>query len=87
MKDSIAESRPPTDSGLDRTRAKESMYLVVINDEEQYSIWPDFKDTPPGWRAVGGPATREECLRVVEREWIDLRPRSLRQRLAGSTPE
>lgn len=74
MKESIAK-----DPAL-----REDGYRVVVNDEEQYSIWPDFKTVPPGWRAIGAPATREECLRTIEREWTDLRPRSLRDRLAGS---
>lgn len=87
MKDSIAKDSQLTDHALDSGRVNENMYLVVINDEEQYSIWPDYKQLPPGWRAVAGPENREECLRLVEREWTDLRPRSLRERLAGKTPE
>jgi amino acid adenylation domain-containing protein len=53
-------------------------YAVVINPEDQYSIWPDGGPAPPGWRAVGVPGTKADCLAYIEKVWTDLRPASLR---------
>ncbi|MFF4623383.1 MbtH family protein [Nonomuraea jabiensis] len=53
-------------------------YLVVLNDEEQYSIWWADRDLPAGWRAEGAQGTKDECLRHIEQVWTDMRPRSLR---------
>lgn len=58
-------------------------YLVVLNDEEQYSIWFAGRELPAGWRAEGTSGTRAECLDHIERVWTDMRPRSLRRRMAG----
>ena len=57
-------------------------FLVVVNEEEQHSLWPTFADVPAGWRKVFGPATRGDCLAFVEQNWTDIRPKSLRERLA-----
>jgi MbtH protein len=54
-------------------------YRVVVNDEEQYSIWLDYLDMPLGWREVGVSGTKEECLKHIERVWTDMRPKSLRE--------
>ncbi|WP_299561097.1 MbtH family protein [uncultured Mycolicibacterium sp.] len=59
-------------------------FLVLVNDEDQHSLWPAFADVPAGWRAVFGAATRAECLDYIERHWTDLRPRSLRAAMADS---
>ncbi|WP_114946854.1 MbtH family protein [Microvirga calopogonii] len=53
---------------------------VVVNDEEQFSIWPAHRERPAGWHAVGVTGTREECLRWIEANWTDMRPRSTRDR-------
>jgi MbtH protein len=53
-------------------------YKVVVNDEEQYSIWPLHRDTPAGWREAGTEGSREECLAWIEENWTDMRPASLR---------
>ncbi|MGW5373585.1 MbtH family protein [Streptomyces sp. NPDC004009] len=53
-------------------------FLVLANDEEQYSLWPAFAEIPAGWRAVFGEEGRAECLDFVEKNWTDMRPRSLR---------
>lgn len=53
------------------------VFLVLRNDEWQYSIWPEFAEIPAGWTAVHGPAGRKECLDHVEQNWTDMRPRSL----------
>ncbi|MDA0634424.1 MbtH family NRPS accessory protein [Nonomuraea sp. MCN248] len=52
--------------------------LVVVNHEEQYSIWPAGRELPPGWRAGGFTGTREECLAHIETVWTDMRPLSAR---------
>jgi MbtH protein len=54
-------------------------YSVVVNDEEQYSIWPHGRELPAGWRAVGDPAGREQCLDRIAELWTDMRPASVRQ--------
>ncbi len=53
---------------------------VVINDEEQYSIWAADREPPAGWRRVGVRGSRTECLEHIKQVWTDLRPLSLRQR-------
>ncbi len=58
-------------------------HLVLINDEEQHSLWRADLRVPAGWRPVHGPASKADCLAYVERVWTDMRPRSLRER-AGS---
>ncbi|WP_370416335.1 MbtH family protein [Streptomyces fradiae] len=57
----------------------EDRFHVVVNHEEQYSVWPTYHDVPQGWRSVGEPAPREECLRRIEELWTDMTPRSLRE--------
>jgi uncharacterized protein YbdZ (MbtH family) len=52
-------------------------YLVLINEEEQYSLWPAFRDIPAGWSAVGPRGKRKECLDWIEANWTDMRPKSL----------
>jgi len=54
-------------------------FRVVLNDEEQYSIWPADKRNPPGWRDAGLEGSREECLAHIARVWTDMTPRSLRR--------
>ncbi|MFF3935179.1 MbtH family protein [Streptomyces phaeofaciens] len=61
----------------------EGVYLVLVNDENQHSLWPDFVDVPAGWRTVHGPASRQECLDHVEANWTDMRPRSLAEAMEG----
>lgn len=54
-------------------------YLVVLNDEEQYSIWQAGRELPAGWYAEGYEGTKEDCLAHVESVWTDMRPKSLRE--------
>jgi len=54
-------------------------YKVVVNDEEQYSIWPVQRDNPLGWRDAGFSGSKEACLDHIEEVWTDMRPLSLRQ--------
>jgi MbtH protein len=56
---------------------KEDFY-VLVNDEEQHSLWPTFAEVPAGWQSAFGPAGRRDCLDYVEEHWTDMRPKSLR---------
>lgn len=55
----------------------DAMYLVLSNDEGQYSLWPVFADVPDGWEVIFGAARRQECLDFVEKNWTDMHPKSL----------
>jgi MbtH protein len=55
-------------------------YRVVVNDEEQYSIWPVGRENAPGWRDAGFTGGKDECLAHIQEVWTDLRPRSVRER-------
>ena len=57
----------------------EIRYKVVINHEEQYSIWPEDRSNPAGWQDAGKAGTKEECLDYIEVVWTDMRPLSLRK--------
>ena len=57
-------------------------YKVVINHEEQYSIWPEDRENPLGWRDVGKSGPKEECLDHIEEVWTDMRPLSLQKKMA-----
>ncbi|WP_421109519.1 MbtH family protein [Streptomyces sp. NEAU-S77] len=59
----------------------ERQYRVVVNDEEQFSVWPGDRDLPAGWREEGTRGDRETCLAHIDRVWTDMRPRSLREAL------
>ena len=60
------------------TRA-ERVQSVVVNDEEQYSLWPADRDLPAGWRHAGFTGSEDECLAHIEEVWTDMRPASLRR--------
>ena len=68
----MSESTPPAEQ-----------YVVVLNHEEQYSIWPKGKEIPNGWREDGCSGTKEECLAHIEKVWTDMTPLSLRKDSAG----
>ncbi|WP_020502468.1 MbtH family protein [Sciscionella marina] len=59
----------------------DARYYVLVNEEEQHSLWPEFAEVPEGWRTVFGADSRQACLDYVERNWTDLRPKSLREAL------
>jgi MbtH protein len=59
-----------------------TVYQVVVNDEEQYSIWPAYKALPAGWRLEGTSGPKAECLAHIESVWTDMRPLSLRRGMA-----
>lgn len=74
-----------TGAGAHEARADtDEVYLVVRNDEEQYSIWRADRDVPAGWHPEGRRGTRQECLDHIGVIWTDMRPLSLRRRLAGA---
>jgi len=56
-------------------------YRVVVNHEEQYSIWPIDRDNPAGWRDAGKSGSRTECLAYIKEVWTDMRPLSVRESL------
>jgi MbtH protein len=61
-----------------------TIYTVVVNHEEQYSIWPAARDLPLGWKEVGKQGLKAECLAYIKDVWTDMRPLSLRQKMAPS---
>lgn len=63
------------------TPSAEATHIVLVNEEEQYSLWPIHAKVPAGWRVVGKPGTKGECLKYVDEVWTDMRPRSLRMRM------
>lgn len=52
-------------------------FLVLVNEEGQYSLWPSFREVPEGWTETGPKGNRRECLDWIEANWTDMRPRSL----------
>lgn len=63
---------------------QDGVYRVLVNDENQHSLWPDFAAVPAGWRTVFGPGPRQECLDYVETHWVDMRPASLAAAMSGT---
>ena len=61
-------------------------YKVVVNDEEQYSLWPAERESPLGWRDAGVTGSKTECLEYIEEVWTDMRPLSLRKKMAEPAP-
>ncbi|MER7579556.1 MbtH family protein [Kitasatospora sp. NPDC097691] len=56
---------------------QDGTFLVLINHENQHSLWPQFADVPAGWTVAHGPDTHAACLEHVEGAWTDMRPKSL----------
>ena len=67
----------------------EGRFLVLVNDEGQHSLWPSFAEVPAGWHTASGPTDRQAALDYVERNWTDLRQRSLvaAMQAAGQEPK
>ena len=63
-------------------REDTTIYKVVVNHEEQYSIWPADREPPLGWKEVGQQGPKTECLAYIKDVWTDMRPLSLRQKMA-----
>lgn len=62
-----------------------TIYQVVVNHEEQYSIWPSGRANPVGWRDAGKTGPKAECLAYIKEVWTDMRPLSLRQQMDKAT--
>ena len=62
-------------------REDTTIYRVVVNHEEQYSIWPVDRELPLGWRDAGKQGSKQECLDYIKEVWTDMRPLSLRQKM------
>jgi uncharacterized protein YbdZ (MbtH family) len=65
----------------DPDREDTTIYKVVVNHEEQYSIWPEYKENPLGWKDVGKAGPKAECLAYIKEVWTDMRPLSLRKKM------
>jgi MbtH protein len=73
---------------MDKAAAEDhTTYNVVINHEEQYSVWPADREPPSGWRTVGKTGQKEECLAYIGEVWTDIRPLSLRKRIEAAEAE
>lgn len=71
---------------MDQEKKEAQMtYKVVINHEEQYSIWPVEREVPVGWKDAGKEGSKEECLNYIEEVWTDMRPLSLRNKMDASS--
>jgi MbtH protein len=64
-----------------------TLYKVVVNHEEQYSIWPAYRDNPLGWRDAEKSGPKAECLEYIESVWTDMRPLSLRKKMAADAEQ
>jgi MbtH protein len=62
----------------------QGLYVVVVNEEEQYSIWLADRDIPLGWKEAGKRGSKAECLAYIREVWTDMRPLSLRKRMSQS---
>jgi len=65
----------------DPDREDTTIYKVVVNHEEQYSIWPEYRQNPLGWNDVGKVGPKDECLAYIKEVWTDMRPLSLRKKM------
>jgi len=63
---------------------EDGQFYVLVNDEEQHSLWPTFADVPAGWNIAFGPAGRAESVAYVDANWTDMRPKSLREAMQAS---
>ena len=66
-------------------REEKATYVVVVNHEEQFALWPEDKEIPKGWRAAGKSGAKEDCLTFVKGVWTDMTPASLRRTGGGRT--
>lgn len=68
---------------MSETGEDTTTYRVVVNHEEQYSIWPDGREIPAGWREAGKSGPKADCLAYIKEVWTDMRPLSLRKQMDG----
>lgn len=66
---------------MNQEQNAQTHYAVVVNLEEQYSIWPAGRELPLGWNEAGKQGTKEECLTYIGQVWTDMRPLSLRKKM------
>lgn len=78
----IVPAGPP--SGMLGEVEDTTTYRVVMNHEEQYSIWPADRELPLGWRDAGKSGRKDECLAYIKEVWTDMRPLSLRKKLEAA---
>ena len=69
---------------MDQETEDQTTYTVVVNHEEQYSIWPVGREIPGGWKEVGKTGPKKDCLAYIEEVWTDMRPLSLRLKMDES---
>jgi MbtH protein len=62
----------------------DAIYKVVVNHEEQYSIWRADREIPPGWTEAGRTGSKDECLAYIKQVWTDMRPLSLRRQMRAA---
>jgi MbtH protein len=62
-----------------------TIYVVVVNHEEQYSIWPNYKQIPAGWRPAGFEGEKDKALSWIKEVWTDMRPLSLRRQMEADS--
>ncbi len=70
----------------DKEENSGELYYVVVNHEEQYSIWRADREVPKGWSTVGEKANKQACLDQIKEVWTDMRPLSLRRQMGAATP-
>ena len=66
-------------------REDDTVYKVVVNHEEQYSIWPEGRENPLGWKDTGKSGPKADCLAYIKEVWTDMRPLSLRKKMDEAT--
>jgi MbtH protein len=70
---------------LDAFTIDGDLFIALINEEEQYSIWPDFKEIPLGWKDANFRGAKAACLEHINTVWTDMRPLSLRLKMNATT--
>ncbi|KOV51427.1 protein mbtH [Streptomyces sp. AS58] len=63
---------------------QDAQYLVLVNAEQQYSLWPAYIEVPQGWEIAHDEASRQDCLDYIEETWTDMRPKSLVDAMEGN---
>jgi MbtH protein len=71
--------------GLDGCQIDGNLFRVLVNAEEQYSLWPAALTPPEGWTATEVSGSKQDCLTYVDAHWLDLRPKSLRDRMSAQS--
>jgi MbtH protein len=79
-----AQARANDTDSVGKSDEDTRQYRVVINHEEQYSIWPADREPPLGWKDVGKSGTKQECLEYIKEVWTDMRPLSLRKQMEAA---